>query len=473
MVTLRAFWNVLPKRYFSASCRAARCFSDVVIVGAARTPLGSFRCAFNNVPVTILGAAAIKGALKNANLNPSTVQEVFMGCVVPSGAGQAPARQAVLAAGCNVSTIVTAVNKVCASGMKSIACAASLLQLDLQEVTMGGGMESMSMVPYYLPRGDIPYGGIQLLDGIAKDGLTDAYTQEAMGCFADKIAANFGITREEQDKYAIESYKKAAAAWEACYFFDGIAKDGLTDAYTQEAMGCFADKIAANFGITREEQDKYAIESYKKAAAAWEACYFFNGAFKDEITPVEITIGKKKMIIDKDEEYTRVNFEKMSKLRAVFSKDGTVTAGNASTLNDGAAAVVLMTSDGAKKHGVKPLARILAYGDAATNPSDFCIAPALVIPKVLSLANLKTSDIDLWEINEAFSMVPLHSIKALNIDPSKVNIHGGGVSIGHPIGMSGARIIVHLVHTLKPGQRGCAAICNGGGGAGGMIIERL
>uniref|UniRef100_F1KZ13 Acetyl-CoA acetyltransferase A n=1 Tax=Ascaris suum TaxID=6253 RepID=F1KZ13_ASCSU len=412
MVTLRAFWNVLPKRYFSASCRAARSFSDVVIVGAARTPLGSFRSAFNKVPVTVLGAAAIKGALKNANLNPSTVQEVFMGCVVPSGAGQAPARQAVLAAGCNVSTIVTAVNKVCASGMKSIACAASLLQLDLQEVTMGGGMESMSMVPYYLPRGDIPYGGIQLLDGIAKDGLTDAYTQEAMGCFADKIAANFGITREEQDKYAIESYKKAAAAWE-------------------------------------------------------------NGAFKDEITPVEITIGKKKMIIDKDEEYTRVNFEKISKLRAVFSKDGTVTAGNASTLNDGAAAVVLMTSDGAKKHGVKPLARILAYGDAATNPSDFCIAPALVIPKVLSLANLKTSDIDLWEINEAFSMVPLHSIKALNIDPSKVNIHGGGVSIGHPIGMSGARIIVHLVHTLKPGQRGCAAICNGGGGAGGMIIERL
>uniref|UniRef100_A0A914RWM4 Uncharacterized protein n=1 Tax=Parascaris equorum TaxID=6256 RepID=A0A914RWM4_PAREQ len=288
---------------------------------------------------------------------------VFFGCVVPSNCGQGPARQATLGAGCDPSTIVTTVNKLCASGMKSIACAASLLQLGLQE--------------------------------------------------------------------------------------DGIPRDGLTDAYSNQLMGACADNVAKRFNITREEQDKFAIESYKRSAAAWES-----GACKAEVVPIEVTKGKKTYIVDKDEEYTKVNFEKLPKLKPAFVKDGTITAGNASTLNDGAAAVVMTTVEGAKKYGAKPLARLLSYGDAATNPVDFAIAPSMVIPK-------------------AFAVVPLHSMKTLGIDHSKVNIHGGGVSLGHPIGMSGARIIVHLIHALKPGQKGCAAICNGGGGAGGMVIEKL
>ncbi|KHN73958.1 Acetyl-CoA acetyltransferase A, mitochondrial [Toxocara canis] len=385
---------------------------DVVFVGAARTPVGSFRSSLSTVPATTLGALAIKGAIEHAKIKPSQVQEVFFGCVVPSDLGQGPARQAVLGAGCDPSTIVTTVNKLCASGMKSIACGASLLQLGLQEIVVGGGMESMSRAPYYLPRGDTPYGGMKLVDGLLRDGLTDAYSNQQMGLCADNVAKKFGITREEQDKFAIESYKKSAAAWES-------------------------------------------------------------GACKAEVVPVEVTHGKKTFLVDKDEEFTRVNFEKLPKLKPAFSKDGTITAGNASTINDGAAACVLTTVEGAKKYGLKPLARMLAYGDAATNPTEFPVAPSLVIPKILKLANLEVKDIDMWEINEAFAVVPLHSMKTLNIDPSKVNIHGGGCSLGHPIGMSGARIIVHLIHAMKPGQKGCAAICNGGGGAGGMIIEKL
>uniref|UniRef100_F1L3X9 Acetyl-CoA acetyltransferase A n=1 Tax=Ascaris suum TaxID=6253 RepID=F1L3X9_ASCSU len=412
MATSRLVCSNLTKQCFTISSRAASQFTDVVFVGAARTPVGSVRSSLSTVPATVLGAEAIKGALKHANLKPSQVQEVFFGCVVPSNCGQGPARQATLGAGCDPSTIVTTLNKLCASGMKSIACAASLLQLGLQEVTVGGGMESMSLVPYYLERGETTYGGMKLIDGIPRDGLTDAYSNQLMGACADNVAKRFNITREEQDKFAIESYKRSAAAWES-------------------------------------------------------------GACKAEVVPIEVTKGKKTYIVDKDEEYTKVNFEKLPKLKPAFLKDGTITAGNASTLNDGAAAVVMTTVEGAKKYGVKPLARLLSYGDAATNPVDFAIAPSMVIPKVLKLANLEIKDIDLWEINEAFAVVPLHSMKTLGIDHSKVNIHGGGVSLGHPIGMSGARIIVHLIHALKPGQKGCAAICNGGGGAGGMVIEKL
>uniref|UniRef100_F1L2U9 Acetyl-CoA acetyltransferase A n=2 Tax=Ascaris TaxID=6251 RepID=F1L2U9_ASCSU len=302
---------------------------------------------------------------------------------------------------------------MCASGLKSIACAAASVELGLQEIVIGGGMENMSMMPYYIRRGQTPFGGIPVVDGALRDGLTDAYSGLQMGACTDIVAHEFGITRQEQDEYAINSYKRSAAAWES-------------------------------------------------------------GVFKDEVVPIEVTKGKNKVLVNRDEEYTRVNFEKLPRLKPVFTKDtGTVTAGNASTLNDGAAACVLTSVEGAKKHGLKPLARILAYGDAATKPTHFATAPALVIPKVLRLANLKIEDIDMWEVNEAFAAVPLYTMKTLKIDPAKVNIHGGGVSLGHPIGMSGARIIVHLVHALKPGQKGCAAICNGGGGAGGMIIEKL
>uniref|UniRef100_A0A915AMH0 Thiolase N-terminal domain-containing protein n=3 Tax=Parascaris univalens TaxID=6257 RepID=A0A915AMH0_PARUN len=413
MATSRHVCSAISKRCFSMSNRASANFKDVVIVGAARTPLGSFRSAFANTPAPELGSVAIKGALKHANLEPAKVQEVFLGIVVPSDCGQAPARQAVLGAGCKTSTIVTALNKMCASGLKSIACGAASVELGLQEIVIGGGMENMSMMPYYIRRGQIPFGGAHVVDSALRDGLTDAYSGLQMGACADIVAHEFGITRNEQDEYAINSYKRSAAAWES-------------------------------------------------------------GVFKDEVVPIEVTKGKDKVLVNRDEEYTRVDFEKLPKLKPVFTKDiGTVTAGNASTLNDGAAACVLTSVEGAKKYGLKPLARILAYGDAATKPTYFATAPALVIPKILRLANLKVKDIDMWEVNEAFAAVPLYTMKTLKIDPAKVNIHGGGVSMGHPIGMSGARIIVHLVHALKSGQKGCAAICNGGGGAGGMIIEKL
>uniref|UniRef100_A0A0M3IPG6 Thiolase_N domain-containing protein n=1 Tax=Ascaris lumbricoides TaxID=6252 RepID=A0A0M3IPG6_ASCLU len=327
--------------------------------------------------------------------------------------------------GCKTSTIVTALNKMCASGLKSIACAAASVELGLQEIVIGGGMENMSMMPYYIRRGQTPFGGIPVVDGALRDGLTDAYSGLQMGACTDIVAHEFGITRQEQDEYAINSYKRSAAAWE-----DGALRDGLTDAYSGLQMGACTDIVAHEFGITRQEQDEYAINSYKRSAAAWES-----GVFKDEVVPIEVTKGKNKVLVNRDEEYTRVNFEKLPRLKPVFTKDtGTVTAGNASTLNDGAAACVLTSVEGAKKHGLKPLARILAYGDAATKPTHFATAPALVIPKVLRLANLKIEEIDMWEVNEAFAAVPLYTMKTLKIDPAKVNIHGGGVSLGHPIG---------------------------------------
>ncbi|VDK60068.1 unnamed protein product [Anisakis simplex] len=408
----RLLCNNLTTSALKLSTRSASNFTDVVFVGAKRTPVGSFHSKLAPVPCTELGSAAIKGACEHANIKPSQVQELFFGCVVPSDVGQGPARQAALGAGVDFSCAVTTVNKLCASGMKAMACAASILQLGLQEIAVGGGMESMSRCPFYIPRGEPPYGGFFAKDALVRDGLADGFTGKLMGLCADIVAEEQGITREMQDKFAIESYKKSAAAWE-------------------------------------------------------------NGHMQAEIVPIEVTAGKKKYIVDRDEEYTRVDYDRLPKLRPAFRKEGTVTAGNASTINDGAAACVLTTVEGAKKYGLKPLARMRAYGDAATHPEKFAVAPSMVIPKVLKLAGMDVKDVDVWEINEAFAVVPLHSMKTLNIDPSKVNIHGGGCSIGHPIGMSGCRIIVHLIHAMKPGQIGCAAICNGGGGAGGMIIEKL
>ncbi|XP_064603177.1 acetyl-CoA acetyltransferase B, mitochondrial-like [Liolophura sinensis] len=407
-------------RQVSVGLTAARCFTkvsglnDVVIVSAVRTPIGSFRSTLSAVPATRLGSIAIQEAVKNASVAPDAVQEVYMGNVVQACLGQAPARQAALGAGLPISTPCTTVNKVCASGMKSIMLAAQSLMCGHQEVMVAGGMESMSNAPYYMSRGESPYGGVQLIDSIVHDGLTDAYDKIHMGSCAEMTAKNLKISREEQDEFAINSYKKS------------------------------------------------------QAAAA-------SGAFRKEIVPVEIPQRKgDPVIVSEDEEYKKANFDKFKTLKTVFQKEGgTVTAANASTLNDGAAALVLMTSQAAEKLGAKPLARILGFADAALKPVDFTIAPAEAMPKVLQQTGVKKEDIAMFEINEAFSVVVLANIKLLDLDPSKVNIHGGAVSIGHPIGMSGARITAHMVHTLKPGEKGLAGICNGGGGASALLLEKL
>jgi len=386
--------------------------NDVVIVSAVRTPIGSFLGALASQPATRLGATAVKGAVEKAGIDPASVQEVYMGNVVQAAGGQAPSRQATLFAGLSESTPTTTVNKVCASGMKAVMMASQSLMSGHQEVMVAGGMESMSNCPYYMLRGQTPYGGVQLIDSIVHDGLTDVYNKIHMGVCAENTASNFDISREEQDDYGMESYKRSQAS----------AKSGV---------------------------------------------------FNKEIIPVTFTQKKKEVTVTEDEEYHKVNFDKFRSLKTVFKKDGTVTAANASTLNDGASALVLMTASEAEKRGVKPLARVVTFCDAATAPIDFTIAPALAIPKLLEQAGVKQDDIAMWEINEAFSVVVLANIKKLGLDPSKVNINGGAVSIGHPIGMSGARITSHLVHNLKKGEKGVAAICNGGGGAAAILLEAL
>ncbi|XP_012151447.1 acetyl-CoA acetyltransferase 1 isoform X2 [Megachile rotundata] len=338
-----------------------------------------------------------------------------MGNVCQASLGQAPARQATLFAGLPKSTICTTVNKVCASGMKSIMLASQSLQCGHQEIIVAGGMESMSNVPFYLQRGETKYGGMKLEDGIVFDGLTDVYNKCHMGNCAENTAKKYNVTRNEQDEYAINSYKRSAASYE-------------------------------------------------------------NKIFKDELISINVPQkkGKADLIIDEDEEYKKVDFAKFGKLNTVFQKEnGTVTAGNASTLNDGAAALVLTTTNVAEKMDLKPLARIVAFEDAATDPIDFPIAPSFAIPKLLKKAGINKNDITLWEINEAFSVVVIANQKLLDLDPSKVNAHGGAVSLGHPIGMSGARIVVHLIHALKAGEKGVASICNGGGGASSILIEKL
>ncbi|KAG0362146.1 erg10, acetyl-CoA C-acetyltransferase [Podila minutissima] len=386
--------------------------NEVVIVSAARTPVGAFQGALKKFTAPQLGSIAIRGAIEKAGIKADQVEEVYMGNVIQAGEGQSPARQAALGAGCPLTTEATTINKVCAAGMKSVMLAAQGLQTGAREIMVAGGMESMSNVPFYSPR-NAGYGHQTLTDGIIKDGLWDVYNQFHMGNCAENTAAKMNITREQQDAHAIESYTRAAKAWKA-------------------------------------------------------------GVFTEEVIPVVIKDKKGEKIINEDEEYKNVKFDKIPGLKPVFQKEnGTVTAANASSLNDGASALVLMTRAKADALGIKPLAKILSFADAAIAPIDFPIAPAAAFPKALEKANLKVEDIDLFEFNEAFSVVALANNELLGLDPAKVNIAGGAVGLGHPIGSSGARILVTLTHLLKKGQKGGAAICNGGGAASAMIIERL
>ncbi|WP_177760577.1 acetyl-CoA C-acyltransferase [Flavobacterium sp. I3-2] len=387
----------------------------VVIVSAARTPIGSFMGALSTVPAPKLGAAAIKGALDKINLDPKLVDEVLMGNVVQAGVGQAPARQAALFAGLSQEVAATTINKVCASGMKAIMQGAQAIMAGDANIVVAGGMENMSLIPHYANlRNGSKFGPMTMLDGMQKDGLTDAYDNNAMGVAADLCATEHNITREEQDNFAIDSYKKSAAAWEA-------------------------------------------------------------GKFNNEIVPVAVPQRKgEPVMVTKDEEYTNVKLDKIPALNAVFTKEGTVTAANASTINDGAAAVVLMSEEKALELGLKPLAYIKGYADAAQEPVKFTTAPAKALPKALDKAGISLSEVDYFEFNEAFSVVGLANCKILNIDGNKVNVNGGAVSLGHPLGCSGARIVVTLINVLEQNNAkiGAAAICNGGGGASAIVIEK-
>ncbi|TKY84684.1 hypothetical protein EX895_006586 [Sporisorium graminicola] len=384
--------------------------NEVFIVSAARTPIGSFNGVLKKATAPELGVVAVKAAIERAGLKPDQIEEVYMGNVLQGNVGQAPARQVALKAGCPDTTEATTINKVCASGMKAISLAAQNIALGQRGIMIAGGMESMSNAPYYLPRGN-SYGHVQATDAIVKDGLFDVYNQVAMGNCAENTAKKLSITREQQDAFAVESYRRSAEAWKA-------------------------------------------------------------NAFAAEIAPVTISDKKGDVVISEDEEYKNVKLEKIPTLRPVFDKNGTITAANASTLNDGASAVVLASAAEVEKLGAKPLAKIVAFADAACAPIDFPIAPAYAIPKALERAGLTKDDIALFEINEAFSAVALANNQMLGLDASKVNVLGGGVSLGHPIGSSGARIVVTLAHALKPGQYGCAGVCNGGGGASAIIIKR-
>lgn len=388
----------------------------VYIVSAVRTPLGSFGGSLSSVSATKLGAAAIKGALEKIKLNPSEVQEVFMGNVLQANVGQAPARQAAKFAGIPDNVPCTTINKVCASGMKSIMLGAQSIMLGDNDVVVAGGMENMSMTPYYAE--------------------------------TNRWGAKFGNTT----------------------LIDGISKDGLLDVYSGKIMGSCAEVCATEYKISREEQDNYAIMSYQRSADAWA-----KGKFKEEVIPVEVQTKKGTVLFAEDEEYKNVNFDKLKQLKPAFEKDGTITAANASTINDGAAAVVLMSKEKAEKLGIKPLAIIRSYADAEQDPLWFTTTPSKAMPKAVEKAGLKMSDVDYFEINEAFSVVALANAKILNIPLEKLNVHGGAVSLGHPLGASGARIIVTLINVLKQNNAryGLAGICNGGGGASAMLIERV
>ncbi len=390
---------------------------EVYIISAVRTPIGSFGGSLKDLSATKLGAIAINGAVTKAGIKPEQVQELLVGCVLQANLGQAPARQACKQSGLPDSVICTTVNKVCASGMKAIAQGAASIALGDADIIVAGGMESMSNVPFYVEnmRWGNKYGNSVLIDGVAKDGLTDVY-------------------------------------------------DGL-------AMGNAADYCASECGISREDQDAFAIESYKRSQAAWS-----NGKFANEVVPVEIAQKKgDPLVLNTDDEPFNVKFEKIPELRPVFSKEGTVTAANASTMNDGAAALVLMSKEKADELGLKPLAKIISYADAEQAPKWFTTTPSLAVPKAVAKAGLKMEDISFFELNEAFSVVGIVNTQKMKLDPAKVNVNGGAVSLGHPLGCSGARIIVTLINVLKQngGRYGAAGICNGGGGAGAMVIEAL
>ena len=389
---------------------------NIVIVAAKRTPMGSFGGSLSSVPATKLGAAAIKGALESIDLNPNLIEEVFMGNVLQANLGQAPARQAAIYAGISENTPCTTVNKVCASGMKSVMLAAQSIMTGNADVVVAGGMENMSMVPhYYNARKGKKLGDISLVDGLVKDGLTDVYNKVHMGNCADQCADKYKISREEQDEFAIESYNRAANA--------------------------------SSIGL-----------------------------FKDEIVKVNIPQRKgDDIIVDKDEEFKNVKLEKIPNLKPVFSKDGTVTAANASTLNDGASALVLMSEEKAKELNLKPIAKIISYADASQEPKWFTTSPTKAINKALGRANMTVNDVDFWELNEAFSVVGIVNTQLLKLDPEKVDVNGGAVALGHPLGSSGSRIIVTLINVLKQnkGKIGGAGIYNGGGGASSIIIESV
>ncbi len=389
---------------------------EVFIVSAVRTPIGSFGGTLADISATKLGAAAIKGALEKAGVAPDQVQDVIMGNVVSANLGQAPARQAARYAGLPDGVNCTTINKVCASGMKATAYGAQSIMLGMADIVVTGGMESMSQIPFYVPKARFGY---KYGDGVLVDGLS---------------------------------------------------RDGLIDVYDQQAMGIYADRTAAKYGFTREQQDAFAIRSYKNSAAATEG-----GLFKDEIVPVEVVTRKGTTLMTEDEEYKNVIFEKVPTLRPAFTKDGTVTAANASTINDGASALVLVSGEMVKQLNLKPLARIVSFADGEHEPEWFTTAPTIAAPIALKRAGSKISDIDYFEVNEAFAVVPMSFAKVLDFDPELMNVNGGACSLGHPLGCSGARILTTLNHVLqqKNAKYGMAAICNGGGGASAMIIEKL
>lgn len=387
---------------------------EVYIVAAVRTPMGAFLGGLSTIPATQLGAIAIKGALDKSGVNPSIIDEVFMGNVLQAGVGQAPARQAALGAGLGNNVPCTTVNKVCASGMKAIMLGAQTILAGDNHVVVAGGMENMSQTPHYIDgRNGVKFGNITMLDGITKDGLLDVYNKVPMGNCAELCAKEYEITREQQDEFAITSYKRAAAAWSA-------------------------------------------------------------GKFNDEIVPVPVPQRKgDAILVSEDEEYKNVFLDKIPGLKPAFDKEGTITAANASTLNDGASALILASKEAVEKYGLTPIAKIVSYADAAHSPEWFTTAPSLAVPKALEKAGLTKDQVDFWELNQAFSVVGLANTKILGLDPAKVDVNGGAVALGHPLGNSGSRIIVTLINVLKQNNAkiGGAGICNGGGGASAMIIE--
>lgn len=390
---------------------------EVYIVSAVRTPIGSFLGGLSTVPATKLGSIAIKGALDKIGLSADKVEEVYMGNVLQAGEGQAPARQAALGAGLPNDVPCTTINKVCASGLKAVMQAAQAIKAGDADVIVAGGMENMSMTPFYsmTARTGNKFGNTQLIDGIVNDGLTDAYDKNVMGVCADLCATEYDFSREEQDNFAVESYNRSTKAWA-------------------------------------------------------------EGRFDEEIVPVEVPQRRgEPIIVKEDEEFKNIKLDRVPSLRPAFTKDGTVTAANASTLNDGASAVVLMSKEKAEELGLKPLAKIVGYADAAHEPEWFTTAPAKALPKAVAKAGLKMTDLDYFELNEAFAVVGLANIKLLELDPTKVNVNGGAVSLGHPLGNSGSRILVTLINVLKQnaGKYGGIGICNGGGGASSMVIENM
>lgn len=389
---------------------------EVYIISAVRTPMGAFMGGLSSIPATQLGSVAIKGALDRSGLKAEQIDEVFMGNVLQAGVGQAPARQAALGAGLTNEVPCTTVNKVCASGMKAIMLGAQTIIAGDNEIVVAGGMENMSQVPHYLDgRNGVKFGNISMLDGITKDGLLDVYNKVPMGNCAELCAKEHNITREDQDNFAITSYTRAAEAWKA-------------------------------------------------------------GKFNDEIVPVSVPQRKgDPVIISEDEEYKNVFLDKIPSLKPAFDKEGTITAANASTLNDGASALILASKEAVEKYGLKPIAKIVSYADAAQEPVWFTTAPSKAVPIALKKANLTAADVDFWELNQAFSVVGIANTKILGLDPAKVDVNGGAVALGHPLGNSGSRIIVTLINVLKQngGKLGGAGICNGGGGASAMIIENI